>query len=110
MNDLQVGERCRVLLLTRKEQNEKGISGKLKSYAPKWSQQIHTILKRTRLRKNKDFYAYTLNDIKGTRFRHELLHIPSHIVVDTVVPNSYPNRREEIIGGLYEPESDESDI
>jgi len=110
LQDLQVGERCRVMLLTRKQQVESGISGKLKSYAPKWSQQIYTILKRTRLRKNKDFYAYTLNDIKGTRFRHELLHIPSHIVVDASVPVSYPHRKEEIIGGLYEPDSDESDI
>ena len=49
MKKINVGDRVRYLLLSRKEQNEKGINPKTKGFAAKWSPNVHTVLKKNAL-------------------------------------------------------------
>ena len=89
--DLQVGDRCRYLLLTRKEQISSLDSDK-KGFAIKWSKTLHTVTKKIRLRKNRDvfnFYLHPAAPNNKPRYRHELLKIP-HGHIDTEIPQMKP--------------------
>ena len=78
LRELEVGDNVRLLNLDRKEQ-EKGF----KQFAPKWTKTIFKVLKITRIRSNRSFKRYYLNN-KSTFYRWELLWIPKKI--DRQVP------------------------
>jgi len=78
--DLRVGDRVRVLLIDRKDQQGE----KVKGFSEKWSKEIYTVLRKTSVRRNHNFKKYHLSDGAHSRFRHELLKIPDKL--DTVVP------------------------
>jgi hypothetical protein len=100
---IEPGSRVRYLQLTRKEQAETALGAKGKSFHPKWSASLHTVLKKTKLRKNPGFHTYKISGLEHNRFRHELLWLPNRVVVDTSVPRSVPGLKRELIGGLYVP-------
>jgi len=94
LKPIPVGAPVRVLEMTRKDQV---IAGKVKGFAPKWSAEIFTVLRRTGLR-GSDHFRYFLNKpgpIAGQNsyYRHELLALPSPTpdreVVNRVDPGSY---------------------
>jgi hypothetical protein len=100
---IELGSRVRYLQLTRKEQSESILGAKGKSFHPKWSRSLHTVLKKTKLRKNPGFHTYKISGLEHNRFRHELLWLPNRVVVDSSVPQSVPGLKRELIGGLYVP-------
>ena len=77
-----VGNKCRFLTWTRKQQ----VEGKVKGYSEKWSRSIHTVCKMVRIKKNRDVYKFYISDMCHYFWRHELLKIGS--VIDTVVPKN----------------------
>ena len=84
--ELNIGDRCRLLMMTRKEQVS-SLHSYHKGFAVKWSKQIYLVLRKTRLRKNHDVYNYYLDPPapnKKPRYRHELLKIVKRL--DTEVP------------------------
>ena len=78
LKPLMVGDSVRVLLLNRKEQKD----AKQKGFAPKWSKEVYTVLKKRAIQKNSGVFRYFIGS-HMSYFRHELLKIPR--VVDTVI-------------------------
>ena len=77
LKPIPVGAPVRVLEMTRKEQV---VPGKIKGFAPKWSVEIFTVLRRTALR-GSDHFRYFLNKTgpiagQNSYYRHELLALP----------------------------------
>jgi hypothetical protein len=113
MKKINIGDRVRYLLWSRKQQNEKGINPITKGFAAKWSPTVHTVLKKNALRNNSGFHAYYLTEMPQMKFRHELQKIPRKL--DTVLPSSVPNLHKQLFenpnapSSAYVPE-DESDI
>ena len=101
MTPLAVGNTVRVLLMTRKEQVKP--REHQKGFAPKWSRETYTVLKRTGLRRNPGVFKYHLGTYQSY-YRHELLKIPKRTDVE-VYDMEYDKR--EVIEGDYNPESDE---
>ena len=66
--DLNVNDTVRLLMMTRKEQEE----NKVKGFAPKWSEELYTVLRKTALRKNEFNFRYDVG-LPDTFYRHELL-------------------------------------
>ena len=81
LKEIFVGNLVRLLIWTRKEQ----VEGKKKGYSEKWSRDIYKIKSKKHIRKNAEVYRYTLEDKRGSFYRHELLKISNEI--DTVVPS-----------------------
>jgi len=77
---LNVGDNCRILLMTRKQQAQNSIKG----FTAKWSTEIMVVLKKSAIPKNRLNYRYWVGDDKSY-FRHELLKVPSH--TDTQRPD-----------------------
>ena len=98
--DLRVNDTVRLLMMTRKEQEE----NKVKGFAPKWSEQLYTVLRKTALRKNEFNFRYDIG-LPDTFYRHELLKIHGGHV-DNQVPNDYVRYKEVVYGG-YDPADDE---
>ena len=80
MKPIKPGDRVRLLTWTRKEQ----VESKKKGFSEKWSREIYTVLKKTKIQKNPGFHNYYLNGLSKPRYRHELLKIPAEI--DRVIP------------------------
>ena len=80
---LLVGNQCRFLTWTRKEQ----VEGKVKGYSEKWSRSVHTIKKMVRIKKNRDVYKYYITDMNHYFWRHELLKVGN--VIDKKVPKLF---------------------
>ena len=88
---LSIGATVRVLLMTRKEQEQR----KLKGFAPKWSETDYTVLRRRRMRRNPSMMKYDLG-LTDWYYRHELLKIPK--VTDDEVFDMIPeDRRQNIV-------------
>lgn len=88
LKPLYVGDRVRILMMTRKEQEKTNLSDQ-KGFSVKWSGKVYTILRKKKLQKNHDVFQYWLNPAptwggKQSRYRHELLKIPKRL--DTVIP------------------------
>ena len=98
--DLNVNDTVRLLMMTRKEQETNAVKG----FAPKWSEELYTILRKTALRKNEFNFRYDIG-LPDTFYRHELLKIPGGRV-DNQVPDQYVRYREVVYGG-YNPADDE---
>ena len=96
---LEIGQRVRYLMLTRKEQVSKL---DYKGFAPKWSKTIHTVLKKTAVRGNKNFNRYWISNMKDFKFRHELLPIPDEL------DKSIPRLNKDLTGTLYEGKSNQT--
>ena len=94
---LSVGDRCRLLMMTRKEQEQ----NKLKGFSAKWSKQIYRVATKRKLRKNPFMHRYGLNGKPDTYYRHELLRISGP--VDTHVPQNLVRYKEVSIGDEYIP-------
>ena len=88
---LSIGSTVRVLLMTRKEQEQK----KLKGFAPKWSETEYTVLRRRRMRRNPSMMKYDLG-LTDWYYRHELLKIPK-ITDDEVFDMIPADRRQNIV-------------
>jgi hypothetical protein len=97
---LNVNDTVRLLMMSRKEQE----TNKVKGFAPKWSEELYTVLRKTALRKNEFNFRYDIG-LPDTFYRHELLKIEGGRV-DNQVPNDYVRYREVVYGG-YNPEEDE---
>ena len=93
LKPIEVGKTVRVLMMTRKQQKG-GMGAKFKGFAPKWSKDTFTVLKRTHLRKNKDAFRYFVGSHQSY-FRHELLVVPKH--TDRTVPDKYIRHKQNII-------------
>lgn len=93
LKPIPVGATVRVLMMTRKEQKG-GLGAKYKGFAPKWSKETFTVLKRTHLRKNKDAFRYFVG-VHQSYFRHELLVVPRK--TDRTVPTQYVRHNQKII-------------
>ena len=93
---LSVGDRCRLLKMTRKEQE----TNKLKGFSAKWSKQIYEVQTKTKLRKNPFMHRYGIGK-SDTYYRHELLRISGP--VDTHVPQDLVRFKEVSIGDEYVP-------
>ena len=87
-----VGNKVRLLLMTRKEQavpktHQKG-------FAPKWSKEIYTVIKMRPIPKNKDVFRYYIG--RGQPyFRHELLLLPKE--TDRTVYKDKVSHKEKIV-------------
>ena len=75
---LQVGNACRVLLWSRKDQAKNAFKG----FTAKWSTEVYTVLKKTAIPRNKNNYRYFIGTNKSY-FRHELLKIPRTVDTET---------------------------
>ena len=75
---LQVGNACRVLLWSRKDQAKNTFKG----FTAKWSTEVYTVLKKTGIPRNKNNYRYFIGTNKSY-FRHELLKIPRKVDTET---------------------------
>ena len=75
---LQVGNACRVLLWSRKDQAKNTFKG----FTAKWSTEVYTVLKKTVIPRNKNNYRYFIGTNKSY-FRHELLKIPRTVDTET---------------------------
>ena len=93
---LNVGDRCRLLKMTRKEQE----TNKLKGFTAKWSKKIYVVQRKTKLRKNPFMHRYDIGK-SDTFYRHELLRISGP--VDTQVPQDLVRFKEVSIGDEYVP-------
>ena len=105
LKPIEIGQTVRILQMTRKQQVS-GMGGKYKGFAPKWSRDTYTVLKRTRLVKNQDEFRYFV-DSSRSYYRHELLVIPK--IVDNVVPEQYIRHKQNIITVGEDWEQEESD-
>ena len=68
---LYVGNSCRILLMTRKEQ----ATNAKKGFTAKWSTEVYTVLRKIAIPKNRENYRYFVGTHQSY-FRHELLKIP----------------------------------
>ena len=85
-----VGDKCRILLMTRKEQ----VQNKLKGFAPKWSKTIYTLIKKRAIPKNKTVFRYWVG-AGQFYYRHELLKIPKSL--DKNVITDYVSHKENVL-------------
>ncbi len=95
--DLSVGDKVRLLKMTRKEQE----TNKLKGFSAKWSRDIHTVIRKTKLRKNPFRFQYKITGRDTPFYRHELLKLNGP--VDQKVPTNLTRSREVATGGDYTP-------
>ena len=98
--DLHVNDTVRLLMMTRKEQETNAVKG----FAPKWSEELYTVLRKNALRKNEFNFRYDIG-LPDTFYRHELLKILGGRV-DNEVPDQYVRYREVVYGG-YDPNDDD---
>jgi hypothetical protein len=96
---LKVGDTVRVLQMTRKEQLAP--KSYQKGFAPKWTKEAYTVLKRTALRMNPGVFKYSIG-LHTSYYRWELLKIPKWL--DSEVPDGFV-RHESHLFGDYDPES-----
>ena len=101
--NIKVNDQVRLLKMTRKEQE----TNKMKGFTAKWSKQIYTVFKKTKLRKNAFMFRYHIG-LPDSYYRHELLKIHGGIV-DTEVPQNLVRYKEVSIGSEYNPEDEEWD-
>ena len=94
LKPLNVGNRVRLLLWDRKQQIKGGLGAKFKGFAPKWSKEVHTVLKRSKMRRNNNVYTYDIGK-QQNYYRHELLHIPRRL--DTDIPGGYVEHNQHVI-------------
>ena len=66
------GSKVRVLLMTFKEQ----VQNKIKGFAPKWSRDIYTVVRKVALQGNPNNFRYFLYQEQQSYYRHELLWVP----------------------------------
>ena len=88
---IDVNDTVRLLKMTRKEQE----TNKVKGFAPKWTKRLYTVLRKTRLRKNKFHFRYDIG-LPDTYYRHELQKVRE---VDKEVPNDYVRYKAQL-GGM----------
>ena len=93
---INVNDTVRRLEMSRKEQETNAKKG----FAPKWSEQLYTVLRKTKLRMNPYHYRYDIG-LPDTFYRHELQKI---IGLDEEVPNLV--RYKEVAIGGYDPADD----
>ena len=103
LKPLKVGNVVRVLQMTRKEQLAP--KSYQKGFAPKWTKEAYTVLKRTALRMNPGIFKYSIG-LHTTYYRWELLKIPKWL--DSEVPEGFVGHQSRLFGD-YDPASDESD-
>ena len=101
--NINVNDQVRLLKMTRKEQEQ----NKMKGFSAKWSKEIYTVFKKTKLRKNAFMFRYHIG-LPDSYYRHELLKIRGG-VVDTVVPQNLVRYKEVSIGSEYKPGDEEWD-
>ena len=94
--EINVNDTVRRLEMTRKEQETNATKG----FAPKWSEQLYTVLRKTKLRMNPYHFRYDIG-LPDTFYRHELQKI---IGLDEQVPNLV--RYKEVAIGGYDPADD----
>ena len=100
LQPLVVGNFCRILKMTRKEQEQ----NKTKGFAPKWSKQVYRVEKKLPIAKNKEHFRYYMRHVSEWYYRHELLKIPK--VLDKKVVRGLITHREEVIA----PDENWSDL
>ena len=99
LKKLEVGHAVRVLMMTRKEQ----VDPKMKGFRPKWSHQVFTVLKKTKLQLNPTHFRYYVGK-NQSYYRHELLWVPKEIDREVVAGLV---RGEGDVGGLdYDPDEE----
>ena len=91
---LHVGNRVRMLKWDRKQQVHGGLGAKFKGFAPKWSREVYTVLKRSAMRRNRGVFTYDIGK-KQNFYRHELLKIPR--VVDRDVPDGFVEHSQHVV-------------
>ena len=99
LRPLFVNDTVRLLKMTRKEQEQ----NKIKGFAPKWSKDTYTILKRTGLQKNPGVYRYFVG-LHQSYYRHELLKIPKKL--DKKVVKGHIKHVEKVVA----PDENWSDL
>jgi hypothetical protein len=97
---LHVGDSVRVLQMTRKEQLAP--KSYQKGFAPKWTRETYTVLKKVALRMNPNNFMYHIG-LHQSYYRWELLRIPK--VLDKSVPDRFLGTTSHLYGD-YDPESD----
>ena len=100
LKPLKVGNVVRVLQMTRKEQLAP--KSYQKGFAPKWTKEAYTVLKRTALRMNPGVYKYDIG-LHTSYYRWELLKIPKWL--DSEVPEGFVGEASHLFGD-YESGSD----
>ena len=93
---LEVNDTVRRLEMTRKEQETNAVKG----FQPKWSEQLYTVLRKSKLRMNPYNYRYDIG-LPDTYYRHELQKITD---LDEDVPHLV--RYKEVAIGGYDPSDD----
>ena len=104
LKPLPIGTTVRVLMMTRKQQAGGGIGAKYKGFAPKWSKDRYTILKRTGLQKNPGVFRYFVG-LHQSYYRHELLRVPKNL--DKEVPSHYLTHKQKVIAEEEYSEEDD---
>ena len=100
LQPLLVGNFCRILKMTRKEQEQ----NKTKGFAPKWSKQVYRLEKKLPIAKNKEHFRYYLKHVAEWYYRHELLKIPKRL--DTKVVKGTIVHKEKVVA----PDENWSDL
>ena len=78
---VSVGASVRLLMMTRKEQ-QSSMKAEHKGFGAKWSGKIYTVVKKTKLRRNPNFYFYYLHGEPAPKYRHEILKIGKEVDKD----------------------------
>ena len=89
MEPIKIGDQVRVLMMTVKEQNQGA-----KQFKPKWSRDLFLVVKKTRVKRDVEWFRYFLNNRKSY-YRWELLLCNK---VDTTIPKNINLRNSNIIG------------
>ena len=106
LRPIVVGNYCRILKMTRKEQEQ----NKMKGFAPKWSTQVYRVHKKLPIPKNKENFRYYVSQVpsgdrvKDFYYRHELLKIPK--VLDKKVVKGLITHKEVVVA----PDENWSDL
>ena len=106
LRPIVVGNYCRILKMTRKEQEQ----NKMKGFAPKWSTQVYRVHKKLPIPKNKENFRYYVSQVpsgdrvKDFYYRHELLKIPK--ILDKKVVKGLITHKEVVVA----PDENWSDL
>ena len=119
LKELKIGNRVRYLIWDRKEQVHGGLSARFKGFAPKWSKNTYTVVRKVGLRRNPGNYYYDIGLKQAAKLlrsrrmrellddddprpkepqmflRHELLSIPYK--VDRQVPTQFMEHRQTVV-------------
>ena len=132
LKELKIGNRIRYLTWDRKEQVHGGLSARFKGFAPKWSKNTYTVVRKIALRRNPGSYHYDIGLKQAAKLlrsrrmrdalnirdeprskepqlflRHELLRIPYK--VDRQVPTQFMEHRQRYIPAPNEEKWDVDD-